>query len=104
MLLFLVFLVKVVLNMFACTLYVLLCFERGFDGEREVVAGAGGDREEGLMDVVVVIYRDMLRRPFTLLTKLQIFKAGPSLRPIYFIIISEVNNNKALPSISWKEK
>lgn len=72
--------------------------------EREVVAGAGGDREEGLMDVVVVIYRDMLRRPFTLLTKLQIFKAGPSLRPIYFIIISEVNNNKALPSISWKEK
>ena len=51
------------------------------------------------------IYRDMLlRRPLTLLTKLQIFKAGPSLRPIYFIIISEVNNNKALPSISCNYK
>ena len=34
---------------------------------------------------------------------LQIFNDGPSFKPIYFIIISEVSSSKALPSIScWR--
>lgn len=46
-------------------------------------------------------YKDtLLRLPLTLLTKLHIFKAGPSFRPMYFIIISDVSSKRALPSIS----
>lgn len=41
-----------------------------------------------------------LRRGFNLLIKFWSFKAGPNLRPMYFIIVSEFSNNKAFPSIS----
>lgn len=44
---------------------------------------------------------DMLwRRPFTRLTRLQILSAGPSFRPMYFIIMSLLSRSSALPSIS----
>lgn len=43
---------------------------------------------------------DTCRRPFNLLIELQILRDGPNLRPIYFIIISEVKSSNALPSIS----
>ena len=46
------------------------------------------------------IYKRTCRRPFSLLTMLQIFSDGPSFSPMYFIIISEVKSNRALPSIS----
>jgi len=42
-------------------------------------------------------------RPLILLTKLHILRAGPSFRPIYFIIMSELSNSNALPSISCKK-
>lgn len=40
------------------------------------------------------------RRPFTRLTRLQILSAGPSFRPMYFIIMSLLSRRSALPSIS----
>lgn len=42
----------------------------------------------------------LCRRPFTRLTRLQIFSAGPSFRPMYFIIMSLLSNSNAFPSIS----
>lgn len=40
--------------------------------------------------------------PRILLIRLQIFKAGPSFRPIYFIITSEFSKSRAFPSISCR--
>lgn len=42
-------------------------------------------------------------RPLILFTKLQILRAGPSFRPMYFIIMSELSKSNALPSISCKK-
>lgn len=42
-------------------------------------------------------------RPLILDTRLQIFNAGPSFSPMYFIIMSELSRSRAFPSISWKE-
>ena len=44
------------------------------------------------------------RRPFNLLTMLHILSDGPSFRPMYFIIMSEVSSSSALPSISCQRE
>lgn len=45
-------------------------------------------------------HSDTCRRPFSLLIELHILSDGPNFKPIYFIIMSDVNSNSALPSIS----
>ena len=52
--------------------------------------------------VTVHCHNSRCLRPLILLTKLHILRAGPSFRPMYFIIMSEFNNSNALPSISCK--
>jgi hypothetical protein len=51
---------------------------------------------------IVHCHNSRCLRPLILLTKLQILRAGPSFRPMYFIIMSELSSSNALPSISYR--
>ncbi len=48
----------------------------------------------------VTFYNTECRLVFIFDTRLQIFKAGPNFRPIYFIMVSELRSSNAFPSIS----